>query len=182
MGGMRNLIRCCVISLLVPALVQASLDQSKTLTETRASLTSEFAKIQAQLRSQDTAARSAGETGLADLGPKVEALRDRLVGANQALISAFSAPPLFHGAYDPSATIVKSLGKMMTENRELASISLVTVPPFNPQDINGYQRALDRLKRGIDEHRHAAGNHSATVVQRQRKPVQPAKNPAKLPR
>jgi len=178
---MRNLICWCVIALAAPALAQGSLDQSKALSEARAPLTSEFAKIQAQLRSQDTAARSAGEAGLAQLGPRVEALRDQLVGANQALIQAFSAPPLFHGASDPSATIVKSLGKMMTENKELGAISLITVPPFNPQDINAYQRALDRLKRGSDEHRHAAGNHAATLIQRQRKPVQPAKSPAKLP-
>jgi hypothetical protein len=178
---MRNLLSWCLVALVSPALAQGSLDRTKELTDARTPLTSDFAKIQAQLRSQDTADRSAGETGLADLGPRILALRDQLVGANQALIQAFSAPPLFHGAYDPSPTIVKSLGKMMTENRELAGITLGTVPPFNPQDINAYQRALDRVKRGIDEHRHAAGNHSASVVQRQRKSVPPAKTPAKLP-
>lgn len=178
---MRTLLCWCVVALAAPALAQGSLDQSKSLFETRTALTSEFAKIQAQLRSKEAADRSAGEAGLAQLGPRVEALRDQLVGANQGLVSAFSSPPYFHGAYDPSATIVKSLGKMMSENKELGAISLITVPPFNPQDINVYQRALDRLKRGIDEHRHAAGNHAATLIQRQRKPVQPTKTPAKLP-
>ena len=70
---------------------------------------------------------------------------------------------------------------MMRENRELAAISLPNVPPFNPQDMNRFQQGLDRVKRGIDEHRHAAGNHAATLVQRQRKPVSPTKTPAKLP-
>lgn len=178
---MRTLLAALVLS--IPSLLtaQSSLDQTKELSATRVELTSEFAKIQAQLRSKEAADKSAGEAGLVQLAPRVEALRDQLVQANQGLIQAFSQQPFFYGANDPSATIIASLGKMMRENRELAAISLPTVPPFNPQDMNRFQQGLDRVKRGIDEHRHAAGNHAATLVQRQRKPVSPTKTPAKLP-
>ena len=178
---MRTLLAALVLS--IPALspAQSSVDRTKELSASRVELTSEFAKIQAQLRSKEAAEKSAGEAGLVQLAPKVEALRDQLVQANQGLIQAFSQQPYFYGAHDPSATILASLGKMLRENRELAAISLPAIPPFYPQDVNRFQQGLDRVKRGIDEHRHAAGNHAATLVQRQRKPVTPTKTPAKLP-
>lgn len=170
------------LCLTLPALLCAqSLDRGAALTAKRAELTATFAKAQGQLKSKNQADWSAAEASLSQLTPKIEALRDELVAANQALIQAFSQEPLFHGAYDPSATIIASLSKMMTENRQLAAVSLPSSPPYNAQDLNKYQQALDRLKRGIDEHTHAAQNHAATVPQRQRKAVPPAKKPAALP-
>jgi flagellar biosynthesis chaperone FliJ len=187
---MRPLSICCLL-VTAAALAQSSLNRYDELSSARTQLTSEFAKIQDQLKSKEDAKRSAGETGLSNLSAKVESLRDDLVKANQRLIEAFNvnyqpqsysvSNIYFFGAYDPSATIVATLAKMMTENKVLAKITLADVPPFSPQDINNYQQVLDRLKRGIEEHRHAANNYDTTLTQRQRKPVKPAKTPGKLP-
>lgn len=183
-----------IITLTVSA--QTSLDQSARLAEARTKLTSDFAKIQNQLRSADSAERSAGETGLSQMEPKLDSIRDDLIDANQKLIEALNINyqpggyssasnadiRLFFGAYDPSATIVATLGKLMRENLELPKLSLPSSPPFSPQDLNTYQQVLDRLKKAIDEHKHAAANHSTTLLQRRRKAVTPSKTPGKLPR
>lgn len=185
-------LRClCLFLVTATASAQESLNRFEELSSSRTKLTSEFAKIQDQLRSKDQSTVSAGENGLSGLGPKVESLRDDLVKANQRIIDALNPnykPPgrynneLFFGLYDPSATIVATLGKLMKQNQDLDAVSLPTTPPFSPQNLNDYQKALDRLKNAIDEHRHSANNYATTLTQRQRKPVEPSKTPGKLPK
>lgn len=186
---MRNLYCLCLLAIATAVNAQTSLNRFDELSTARMKLTSEFAKIQDQLRSKDDKVRSAGESGLSQLGPKVELMRDELISANQRIIEALNVnfkPPAnsndyIFGAYDPSATIVTTLGKLLRENKELARISLPRTAPFSPQDLNTYQQVLDRLKRGIDEHRHSAINQATTLTQRQRKRAEPAKVPANLP-
>ena len=188
---MRYLSCICLLLVTVTASAQSSLNRYEELSPARAKLTSEFAKIQNQLRSKERATITAGEKGLSQLAPKIESMRDDLVKANQRIIEALNpnyTPPgygsndLFYGLYDPSATIVATLGKLMKENQELNALSLPNTAPFSPQDLNAYQKALDRMKRAIDEHRHAANNYETTVTQRQRKRAEPSKTPAKLPK
>jgi superfamily I DNA and/or RNA helicase len=188
---MKAVFVCFIAILSASSWAQSSLNQYKALAEKRTTLTAEFAKVQNQLKSSEPSSRKAGENSLSDLSQKVDSLTSDLITANKALIEAFNyryvyrlnyySDDLFFGAYDPSATIVSSLGKLLLENRELTAITLPNNPPFSPQDINKFQVKLDRLKRAIDEHRHAANNYATTVLQRQRKRAEPAKKPAKLP-
>ena len=178
---MRFALLTLILSIPGLASAQSSMDQSKSLTVTRIELTSAFAKAQAQLKAKEVAAQTAGAKALAELAPSIEALRDSLVQANQSVISGFNTQPYFHGAYDPSSTIISSLTKLMNDNKQLSGISLPTNAPFSPQDINAFQQSLDKIKRGIDEHSHAAKNHATTLSQRMRKNVPPAKKPATLP-
>ena len=178
---MRFALLALILSVPGLALAQSSLDQSKSLTATRIELTSAFAKAQAQLKAKEAATQTAGAKALAEMAPRIEALCDSLVQANDSVISAFSAQPYFHGAYDPSSTIISSLTKLMSDNKQLKGISLPTNTSFSPQDLNLFQQTLDKIKRGIDEHSHAAKNHATTLSQRMRKGVSPAKKPANLP-
>lgn len=173
---MRNVLALLTVTSVLFA--KHPLDQSSTLAAERFKLTAEFAKAQGDLRqSKDQAGKENAMRKLEEISSSAQDIIDKLVQANASVIQALDSPPdNVYGTYDPSATISSTVTKLTKDNQALSSIKLPTSAPFSPADINTIQVVLDRIKKSIDEHRHACANLETTISQRRRKPIEPPKN------
>ena len=146
------MLKALILILLPAACFCQSLDQSPVLFQRRAGLTSEFSKLNSDLRSakSDAAAKAVGQR-LVDFCARLDGLRSDIEKANIPILERLSP-------YSSSATVKAACQKLKDADSSLAGLEIPAGPQFSPQDMNKIQLVLDGMKKVIELHKHAASN------------------------